>query len=323
MDLEKHPRPAPAPYEGGEGCLTAAIRMPVRIVVLLVVVPVRLVLDALAACGRALYRVLLSPLIRGLDRVWDHMLAPVGRGIVWCVAAVVRYGVVAPVSWLYRRVLTPLGRGVRLLMWAVFVRPWTALHRWVLTPLGHGLTWLYANVLAPVGRGLWAVPVLLVPFLVVAPAVFVYRWILSPVGRVLLAVGREIVGAVEVAWRVAGYLSRAVGRGLKWLAWHLAGRPASWFYRQVCTPVGHFVRDGLWNPARRAAAEVGRAAAAALASARETVRRARRDAWRALAGGPREARAVEPRATPARTLGSTTTAPGAAPAPEISLSKQG
>ncbi|MEU3155989.1 hypothetical protein ABZ688_37200, partial [Streptomyces fimicarius] len=57
-------------------------------------------------------------------------------------------------------------------------------------------------------------------------------------------------------------------------------------------------------------------ARAALASARETVRQARRDAWRALVGSTDGARSREPRGIPARTLGSTTTVPSAAQATE-------
>ncbi|MEV3991218.1 hypothetical protein AB0J57_20150 [Streptomyces sp. NPDC049837] len=344
-----------------EGCLTAAIRIPVRIAVLLVVVPVRMVWDALTVCCRALDRVLLRPLGRALGWLWDTLAVPVGRAVAWLVAGLVRYGLVVPCAWLYRwvlapagrgtawlagmlaagvawvvttllvtpllwlfrTVLRPLGRGVGLVLWAVLVWPWTALYRWVMTPVGHGLVWLYAHALVPLGRGLRAAARWLGNVLIVVPAVFVYRWVLTPVGRLLVVVGREIRDAVVVAWRVAGYVSRAVGRALKWLAWHLAGRPMTWFYRSVCTPVGHALRDHLWRPVRNAAVEAGRAARAALASAAETVRRARRDAWRALAGGARDGRPGEPAGAPARSLGSTTTAPGVAPAPEISLRKRG
>ncbi len=167
-------------------------------------------------------------------------------------------------------------------------------------------------MLAAVGRGVWVAVAWLGMTLLVAPASWAYRRILTPVGR-------EIAEAARVAWRIAGYLSRAVGRGIAWLARHLIGVPAAWVYRTVCTPVGHLVRDGLWAPARRAAAEAGRAARSALATARETVRQARRDAWRALVGGAGGARSGEPRGVPARTLGSTTTVPSAVQASETSL----
>ncbi|MFC9700421.1 hypothetical protein ACFTWD_06975 [Streptomyces sp. NPDC056943] len=366
-----------------EGCLTAAIRIPVRIVVLIVVVPVRLLWDALALCGTFLGRVLLRPLGRAYDWFHEHVLAPVGRGIArmaeavatatwWLCKAVLywpwlglwRYVVVPlavhlianPAAWLYRTVLTPLGRGLargaawlyarllaplgrgtRLALWAVLVWPWTALwryvavplasvtYRYLLTPLGHALTWL-GRGLVRLGKGLATGLMWLGKVLLVIPAVFFYRWVLAPVGRVLAVVGREIGDALAVAWRVAGYLSLAVGRALKWLARNLLGRPLRWFYRDVCTPVGHVVRDALWRPAKKAAVETGRAVRAALASARETVRRARRDAWHALVGGERQPEPVNAIRGQARNLGGAApqqTLPGMVAEAEISLHKRG
>ncbi|MEV5684438.1 hypothetical protein AB0L68_14800 [Streptomyces sp. NPDC052164] len=382
MEYGKHQ--APARYESGEGCLTTLIRIPVRIVVLVVVLPVRMVWDALAATWHAAERVLLRPL---------------GRALAWLCDVLV----VIPSAWLYRTVLTPLGHALLWLATALFVRLWTGLWRYlvvplvryglvvplvwlygaVLTPLGHGLTWLYRSLLAPAGRGigtalgwllttvfvrpvvgLWRyVVVPLVRYGLVVPVVWLYGAVLTPVGhgiswllallgrglaavgnalatacvwlirtllvvpvswvytRVLVPVCREIGTAIGVAWRVAGYLSRAVGRALAWLAWHLVGAPVAWVYRTVCTPVGHFVRDAVWAPAKRAAVEAGQAARGALRAARESVRQARRDAWRALVGGGPDPRAGEQGVVAARTLGGaqqTTTVPSAAQAPEIS-----
>jgi hypothetical protein len=317
MEFEKSPQTygnhqAPAHYEPGEGCLTTVIRIPVRIVVLLVVVPVRMVWDLLVVCGRAVERMLLRPLGRAMAWVYEAVLTPLGHGLVWLgvfigkalfvwpwvalwrylVVPVVTYGLVVPVVWIYRQLLTPLGHGLA----------------WLLTAIGHGI--------AAVCGGVWAAVVWLVVVLLVTPVGWVYRHILAPIGR-------EIAAAVGVAWRIAGYISRAVGRGIKWLAWNLVGRPVRWCYQNVCTPVGHALRDGIWRPAKKAAVEAGRATRAALQSARETVRQARRDTWRALVGGPRVPEAGEPLVPQARTLGSTTTVPGAVAAPEISLRKQG
>ncbi|MFG3477660.1 hypothetical protein QRN89_11685 [Streptomyces chengbuensis] len=363
MEPEKREQPAEP-----EGCPAVAIRIPVRIAVLVLVVPVRMLWDVLVVCGRALDRVVLLPLGRAFGWVYETLLAPVGRGIAWLAGAVATgawwlckallywpwlalgryvvvpvatYGVAVPLVWLYRtlltpaghglawlyaRLLTPLGRGVGLLLRAVLVWPWIALYRWVLAPVGHGLAWLYANALAPAARGVWTAVVWLARVILVAPVVFLYRWILAPVGRLLAVVGREIADAVGMAWRAAGRLSRAVGRALRWAVWNLLGRPAAWIYRNVCTPVGHFARDRVWAPARRAAVEAGRAARGALASARDAVRRARRDAWRALVGGPGEPRPGRPASVRARNLGGTQhipTVPGVAPGPEISLHKRG
>ncbi|MGW6311511.1 hypothetical protein ACWFRU_03520, partial [Streptomyces sp. NPDC055099] len=98
MDLEKRP-PLPAPQAQpearpqAEGCLAVAIRIPVRIVVLVLVVPVRLVWDALAVCGRFVY-------LRGLR--------PVGRALGW----LGRTLIVTPLEWLGTYVLTPIALGV-------------------------------------------------------------------------------------------------------------------------------------------------------------------------------------------------------------------
>ncbi|KPC84881.1 MULTISPECIES: hypothetical protein [unclassified Streptomyces] len=361
MDLEKHG--PPPPHEGGEGCVTTLVRMPVRIVVLVLVLPVRMLWDLLVVGGRALERVLLRPLGRALQWVYDHVLAPVGRALVWLALAllvrpwvglwryvavpVARYGVVVPLVWLHRALLTPAGHGLRWLydrllvpavtalvtvllvwpaagVWRYLLKPvgtgahWLVTHllvlpgvwvyRYVLTPVGHGVTW----TLRTAGRGLRSGVVWLVMTLFVLPLGWVYRCVLAPLGR-------EIVAAVGVAWRIAGFISRAVGRVLAWLAWHLAGAPVTWVYRAVCTPVGHFLRDAVWAPTRQAALEAGRAARGALASARETFRAARRDAWRALLGRPQVADARELEGSAARTLGRTTTVPSVAPVSEISL----
>ncbi|MFE7708587.1 hypothetical protein ACFU6I_22950 [Streptomyces sp. NPDC057486] len=420
MDQEKQPRvygrhQAPAHYETGDGCLTTLIRIPVRIVVLVLVLPVRMIWDALVATAWAADRILLRPLGRALSwlgrvlvvvplvLLYESVLTPLGHGLRWLAAVVgqglewlgavvgqglewlgaavfvwpwvalwrhvvvpvVRYGVVVPAVWFHRVVLTPLGHGLRwvyrellipagrgiatavgLLLTLLFVRPVVGVWRYLLVPLAAAVTWLvehlvvlplvwtYRELLTPLGhgiarlagllargvaaaaRGLGTAIVRLVMTLLVAPVRVLYRRVLAPVGR-------EIVTAVGVAWRIAGFVSRAVGRAIARLAWLLIGAPATWVYRTVCTPVGHVVRDAVWAPAKRAAVEAGHAARSALRTARESVRQARRDAWRALVGGGPVPEPREPVRPLARTLGSTTTVPSAAPEPEISLHKQG
>ncbi|MFI1931134.1 hypothetical protein [Streptomyces sp. NPDC020330] len=266
--------------------------------------------------SRWLYTSVLTPLGHGLRWIGTALLAPaargLGTGLTWLfttllvlplaaawryvIVPVAHYGLIVPVVWLYEAVLTPLGLGAA----------------WVLGRLWQGTAWVLGRLwrgAAATGRGLGVALVWLVMTLLVAPVSWTYRRILAPVGR-------EAAAAFEVAWRIAGYLSRAVGRALATIARYLIGAPVSWAYRTVCTPVGHFLRDSVWAPARRAAAEAGRTARAALASARETVRRARRDAWRALGGSTGGAWSGEPVGIPARTLGSTTTVPSAAQASE-------
>ncbi|MYS10231.1 hypothetical protein GTW71_28215 [Streptomyces sp. SID6041] len=76
MQPEKAARPTEP-----EGCLTVAVRIPVRIVVLVLVVPLRLGRDALVLSGAFLRRAL-RPLGRALDRFGAHVLVPVARAVV-------------------------------------------------------------------------------------------------------------------------------------------------------------------------------------------------------------------------------------------------
>ncbi|MGJ5762852.1 MFS transporter [Streptomyces galbus] len=375
MELEKRSQGPSGRRPGGagapEGCLVVAIRMPVRIVALVLVVPVRMAWDALAAAGRFLYRTVGRPVGRALVwlaravcvwpfvALWRWVLVPAGRGLAWLARMLVvvparwaqRY-LLAPLGrglvWLYARVLTPLGQGgwwllrsggavlaaVGTGLWAGAV--WLGRHlvvvpvRWLLRYLvAVPALWLYARVLTPAGRALascargvarlvgvvltggaaallWSGRVLLV-----APAAALRRWVLVPVGRVLGVVGRELGQALGHAWRVAGYVSPAVGRFLAALFRWVVVEPVRWVYRAVLTPVGHVVRDAVLRPAAQAVRGAGRAARQALAAARETVRQARADVRRALFGElpQRDAPASrEPRRPAGRTLDGSTTA---------------
>ncbi|MGW8993933.1 hypothetical protein ACWGRF_28940, partial [Streptomyces zhihengii] len=194
MDLNKPadpPPPPPVPYEGGEGCLTVAVRVPVRIVVLVLVVPVRMLWDLLALCGRAVHKALLRPLGNALTWFFDQVVAPVARALgvavlwlgkallLWPVVAlwryvvvpVVRYGLVVPVSWLHRRVLTPLGHGLV----------------WTLGRVAAGIAWL-ARTLGAGGRWLAVGAGRVLGVLVVVPLVALWRYVVVPVVRYGLVV---------------------------------------------------------------------------------------------------------------------------------------
>ncbi|MFJ5139673.1 hypothetical protein [Streptomyces sp. NPDC088707] len=306
----------------------------------------------LAPLGRGTGRLLWAVLVWPWTALWRYavvpvatwtyrwILTPLGHGLSWLASGAGKgLALLGRGFALLGRGLAQIGRGLGWLLRILLLTPLVLLYRWVLTPVGHGLSWLASGAgkgfillgrgfallgrgLAQIGRGLgWLLRILLL-----TPLVLLYRWVLTPVGRALAVVARELADALVVAWRVAGYVTRAVGRALKWLARHLIGRPATWLYRSVCTPVGHLVRDAVWRPARKAAVETGRAVSAALASARATVAAARRDAWRALFGGPREPEPVPGIPGRARNLGgaaSRQTVPGAAAESEISLHKGG
>ncbi|MFE9449391.1 hypothetical protein [Streptomyces sp. NPDC006739] len=289
MDLQKPPRPPaqqpPAPQHP-EGCLVVAIRLPVRILVLVLVVPVRLVWDALVAVGKFLGR---------------YLLAPVGRALALLLHALL----VVPLVWLYRYLLTPLGHALCRLYARVLTPVGHAIRR-LLTPVGLAL----ARLLSGIGTALyWIARVLLV-----LPARTLWRYLLAPVGRFLALVAREVGEALGHGWRIAGHVSRAVGRVLGSLLRWIFLEPLRWVYRTLLTPVGHVVRDLVLRPVAEAARLVGRVTGQVLDSARATLRQTRADVRRALFGEPRQPRQVErpgrrePGARDTRTLDDRTTA---------------
>ncbi|MER7836367.1 hypothetical protein ABTY98_10740 [Streptomyces sp. NPDC096040] len=269
MDMQKQPQRRPQPQaQHPEGCLVVAIRIPVRIFVFLVVLPVRLLWDAFAAGARFLWRHLVVPVARFL---WRYGLTPAGRAI----GRLLHVLLVVPLIWLYRYLLTPLGHA---LGW---------LHARVLTPIGHAVLWLLTPVAQAVawvfeqllGALYWITRVLLV-----LPAVALWRWVLTPVGHVLGIVLKEIRDALGHAWRATGHVARAVGRVLGTLFRWIFLEPVRRLYRTVLTPVGHVVRDLVLHPAAQVAHAVGRA-----------VRQARADLRRALFGEPGRPAAVDRR----------------------------
>ncbi|MFJ7590418.1 hypothetical protein ACIQZO_24135 [Streptomyces sp. NPDC097617] len=215
------------PTPGGEGCLVGALRIPVKIVALLVVLPVRVVWDLLTALGRLLHRYVLAPL-------FTHVVEPVLRALGWLVTTLVKL---------------------------VCVWPWVGLWRYLLRPVG---SWLYVHLLAPVGRVLYVYvlrPSALVTWrYVLVPAgralirlaEAVYRCLLRPLHRYVLA---PLGKAVAWAWHVAGLITAALWRAFKWSGRILIGWPATQVYRYLLTPVGHLVR-AVWRPVRDTAREV-------------------------------------------------------------------
>ncbi|MFG2373583.1 hypothetical protein ACGFY9_19170 [Streptomyces sp. NPDC048504] len=230
--FEKPPvRPSPQPPEG---CLAVAIRIPVRIVVLVLVVPVRLVRDGLVVGGRFLYRTVLRPLARAVFvwpwvALWRYVVVPLAKAL----GLLANLLVVVPLVWLYRYVLTPVGHGLARaarqigsgLAW-VYAR--------VLTPVGHACAWVLNGLAAGVAwivGGLAAGVAWLGRYLLVVPAGWLYAWVLTPIGHAVAWCGRGLV-----------WLVRAVGTGvgfvLYWAARILLVLPAIGLWRWVLTPVG-------------------------------------------------------------------------------------
>jgi hypothetical protein len=220
--FEKPPAARPS-QQSPEGCLAVAIRVPVRIVVLVLVVPVRLAWDALVVAGRFLYRTVLRPLARAVFvwpwvALWRYVVVPVAKALGWLIDVLV----LVPLGWLYRDVLTPVGH---------------ALAR-TARGIGAGLAWVYARVLTPVGHACaWVVDAVaagvawLGRYLLVVPAGWLYAWVLTPVGRAAAWCGRGLL-----------WLVRAVGAGvgvvLYWVVRVLLVLPAVGLWRWVLTPVG-------------------------------------------------------------------------------------
>ncbi|MFB7337453.1 hypothetical protein ACFC00_38460 [Streptomyces adustus] len=260
MELEKpSAHGVPPRQQDPEGCLVVAIRIPVRIVVLVLVLPVRMAWDALVVGGRFLQRTVLRPLgqalswvgrvlfVRPVVGLWRYVVVPVGAGLAWAgkllAAGLARLGnllavslawlgrtlVVAPALWCHRYLLTPLGRALLALLRGTGAgAAW--LYARLLTPVGRAAAWVLRGVglvLAALATGVCAGVVWLVRYLVAVPAVWTYRWILAPVGR----------GA---AW-LAGAVVAGTSFCLYWTAGVLLVLPALALWRRVLLPVGRFL----------------------------------------------------------------------------------
>ncbi|MGH3388528.1 MAG: hypothetical protein ACRDOO_06590 [Actinomadura sp.] len=214
MQTPRTPDPyRPEPYQPAEpheyaapGCLT----WPARAIAIVIVVPIRLLWEAVAAVGSALYTVVLQP----LGRLLDYVIVRPARWLFTVLVVIPlrwlgRVLVVIPLRWVWRAILTPLGR------------------------------WLYTYVLAPVGRGLrWVVAGLLL--IILTPVGYVleligkglralYRW----ARPALAAIGRVIVDALSFAWGVATAVVRFLGTVL----YHTVVRPVRWVWRTTVRPV--------------------------------------------------------------------------------------
>jgi hypothetical protein len=261
------------PRGSGDGCLTVAIRMPVRIVAFAVVLPLRLLWDAAATAGRGAgtglrwtwRRVLLPPL-----RVLGVALARLWRTLVVVPALFLcRWLVVVPLAALWRYVLAPAGRGVAWtlrtagrgltsLLNTLVVIPLTALWRHVLAPagravrtavraaaggLGAGASWLGHHLLVVPARWLWRSLLVPAALALAAAVVFLVRHGLVPVGR-------------GVVWAL-----RTAVLGLSWLLMVLVEVPAAFVWRRIVVPVAREIGTALgfaWRAAGYVSRAVGR-----------------------------------------------------------------
>jgi len=206
----------------GEGCLTAVVRWVARVVALVVVVPLRFGWELACLVGRAVRRVAYWVLVWPLVWLYRSVLTPVGRGLAWLargagrgLAWLGRVLVVAPLVWLYRWVLTPVGRALGWLGRVLLVAPLSWLGRWVVVPLGRGLL----AVLLAVGGGIEALG--------------------RGLGRLAKAFYRY--GLTPLGWAL-GWLAWAVPAGLGWLVRMLLVVPVQALWRYGLAPVGRGIR---------------------------------------------------------------------------------
>ncbi|MFB7515079.1 hypothetical protein [Streptomyces sp. NPDC056144] len=198
------------PGADAPGCLTGAARA----VALVVVLPVRLVWDALAYCLRQLWRWILAPVGRALAWLAHHLLviplrwlgewvlAPIGRALAW----LGHYLLVVPVRWLWEWVLLPVCKALWWVADLLLVTPLTWLWRYVLGPVcrvaGAALAWAWrigGRITAAVGRALrWTLW-----NLVGRPLAWTYRVLLTPLGHWLRAWVWDPLAAVGRAVRAA------------------------------------------------------------------------------------------------------------------------
>jgi hypothetical protein len=261
MDLEKPSAGRPATQPAG--CLAVAIRIPVRIVVLVLVVPVRMMWDALVVGGRFLRDTLLRPLGRALGWVaralfvwpwvalWRYVVLPAGRAL----ALLGQMLLVVPAVWLYRTVLTPLGHAVAwaargigagfalLFTGVAAVVTWIAggvvtlldrVYVRLLTPVGRAVSRLLKGiglVLAAIGVGAYTVVAWLARYLLVVPALWFHAWVLTPVGRGIALLAGGFVWIVRTVFV-------GIGAALHWTARVLLVLPALAVWRWVLVPVG-------------------------------------------------------------------------------------
>ncbi|SED38328.1 hypothetical protein [Streptomyces sp. TLI_105] len=190
------------------GCLTGVARA----IALVIVLPVRLVWDALAYC---------------LKQLWRWVLAPLGRALGW----LIHHLLVIPLRFLWEWVLAPVGRAL-----------WWVIDLLIVTPL----KWLGRWVLLPVAKAVWRV----VDLLLVTPLTWLWRYVLAPVGRAVgaaVAWAWRIGGLISRALgRAVGWvLWNAIGRPLAWTYRVILTPLGHWLRTWVWAPlasVGRAVR---------------------------------------------------------------------------------
>jgi hypothetical protein len=200
------PQPAPQYQPQPPGC----IAWPARVIAVLIMVPLRLLWEAIALIGRFVHA---------------YVLRPIG----WLLMTLV----VTPLRWLF---LTLIVSPVRWLWLWLVVRPASLLYRAVLVPVGRAL---YRYLLTPVGRGLRRLVVGLA-IIILTPIAWVVGGVVKAVLALyrfvrpaLAAVGHVLMDALSFGGRAADAVVRFIGLVL----YQVIVRPLQWLWRTLIRPV--------------------------------------------------------------------------------------
>ncbi len=235
MEDDRYGKPVTNPHHDRD--LPGWIHWPVRVVAVAVVLPGRLLWEALQATGRFLERYVGRPLawlwhhavVVPLSWLWRRLIVVPGSW-VW------RWLIVVPLSWVWRTLIVPP------VSWAwrrLIVVPVAWLVKWLIVVPVVRLAEVTAPLWRALGRALRRAGGL-VARAVAAVALAAYRWVLRP------------------GWRGAGWV---LGQVYRWLL-RPAGRAIAWVWRHTAVPAGRAVAAaGRWvgDAVLRPAADAARA----------------------------------------------------------------
>ncbi|GAA2151206.1 hypothetical protein [Actinomadura napierensis] len=236
----KLPPPEPErPVPAGPAWLV----VPARVIALIVVVPFRLLYDLLRVIGRgiaACWRVLVRIPVAVAVALYRWLLRPLGL-VLWWPLRMLGLGIAIAARWLYRYVLTPIGRFLGF----VLLRPLWALARglaWLGMWIGRGFAWLFRGI----GRVLaviFVLPLVLLWRYVLLPPLLGLAWLARAIGRCIAAAWRVFAAGVAWSWR-------QTGRFFGWLLRVFVVVPARALWRYVLAPIGAAIA-GTWRLAAR------------------------------------------------------------------------
>ena len=234
--------------QGGSSDPTSPGQWIARAIAVVILIPLRLVWEAMKLLGRVLVAVLMFFL--------EYLLAPL-CGLVW-------HWVIRPAWYFLKNILWDLV--LHQVLWGLVLTPLFALILdFVLRPLRRAVEeWLWRRVLRPAASWLWRRVVrpvakfvagmcwLIFDYLVYRPLRALWRWVLLPLWRALRAtlsfgwrIATIVVGVLVVA--PCAFVYRTILRpvfGALAIVWDvLVTRPVRWTYRTIVAPMNRWAAD--------------------------------------------------------------------------------